>query len=128
MKRPVRPLHPVSRRRPVWTALLGLLLLFGALDFHPAGEFHPLLEPLGGGAYSSEAVHPEQPLHIEPGEAAHRPHCTVCIQRHQLGGLALRPAATLALPAARPLIAAPLDAPTVRGTFRTAGARAPPLA
>lgn len=128
MRRSVRPPHPASRRSPVWTVLLGLLVLFGALDFHTAGEIHPLLEPLGDGAYSSEAVHPEQPLHVERGEAAHRPHCLVCIHRHQLGGVDLRPAAVLALPAARPLVAAPLDAPTVRGTFRTAGARAPPLA
>lgn len=116
------------RRRSVWPALLGLLLLLGAMDFHPVGESHALLDPLGDAEYSSQAVHPEQPLHIEPGEGTHRPHCPVCLQRHQLGGLALRAAAGLALPASRPLAGTRSSALTVRGSHRPFGARAPPAA
>ena len=47
-----------SRRRPIWVALLGLVLLLGSLDFHPAGEPHGLMEPPGSAEYSPEAVHP----------------------------------------------------------------------
>lgn len=120
--------RPASRHRSVWTALLGLLLLLGALDFHPAGESHPLLDAHGDGAWSAQAVHPEQPLHVEPGEAAHRPHCPVCLQRHQLGGLHLRAATGLVLPAARPLVPTLPSALTPRGSHRPFGARAPPAA
>lgn len=119
---------PASRRRSVWAALLGLLLLLGTLDFHPAGESHPLLDAHGDGAWSSQAVHPEQPLHIEPGEAVHRPHCPVCLQRHQLRGLHLQAATGLVLPAARPLVPTLSSALTASGSHRPFGARAPPLA
>lgn len=125
---PRTTLRPAARGRSVWPALLGLLLLLGALDFHPMGESHALLDPLGDAEYSSQAVHPEQPLHIEPGEGTHRPHCPVCLQRHQLGGLHLQTASGLALPAARPLAGTRSSALTVRGSHRPFGARAPPAA
>lgn len=128
MRRPAHLPRTASRRRPVWTALLGLLLLLGAMDFHPAGESHALLDVHGDAAWSSQAVHPEQPLHIETGEAAHRPHCPVCLQRHQLGGLDLQASTGLALPASRPLAATLSSALTARGSHRPFGARAPPAA
>lgn len=127
MRRPAR-LPRTTSRRPVWTALLGLFLLIGAMDFHPVGESHALLESHGATAWSSRAVHPEQPLHVEPGEAAHRPHCPVCLQRHQLGGLHLQVSTGLALPASRPLAATLSSALTARGSHRPFGARAPPAA
>src|SRR4028119_345125 len=127
MRRPVH-LPRTASRRPVWPALLGLLLLLGAMDFHPAGESHALLDSHRDAAYSSRAVHPEQPLHIERGEAAHRPHCPVCLQRHQLGGLALQVSTGLALPASRPLAATLPSALTPTGPHRPFGARAPPAA
>lgn len=116
-----------GRRRPVWVALLGLVLLLGTMDFHPTGEPHGLMEPLGGAEYSPEAVHPGQPTHFEPGTVVTRSHCPECIQRLQLGGLHLPVATRMALPTPRLVLPSAADIPTVQGTFRPSGARAPPL-
>jgi len=116
-----------GRRRPIWVALLGLLLLLGTMDFHPAGEPHGLMEPLGSTEYSPEALHPGEPAHFEPGTVVTRSHCPECIQRLQLGGLHLPVATPLALPTPRTLHAAAFDVPPLRGSLRPSGARAPPL-
>jgi hypothetical protein len=121
-------LHPRTGRRPSpWGALLGLLLLLGALDFHPAGELHSLLERSGSSEYSPEAVHPGQPIHLEPGAVVSRPHCPVCLQRLQLGGLHLASAAEPVPPATRERLAATGAPRCPRGTFSPFGARGPPL-
>lgn len=120
--------RPRAGRRPSpWSALLGLLLLLGALDFHPAGEHHSLLEPLGSAEYSPEAAHPRQPVHLEPGSVVSRPFCPVCLQRAQLGGLHLAAAAGLLPPAPRERLSVAADPVRARGVFSPAGARGPPL-
>lgn len=116
-----------GRRRPFWVALLGLVLLLGSMDFHPTGEPHGLVEPLGSAEYSPEAVHPGQPAHFEPGTVVTRSHCPECIQRLQLGGLHLPVAATLAIPAPSTLRMAAAGTSSLRGTSRSSGARGPPL-
>ena len=116
-----------SRRPSSWGALLALLLLLGALDFHPTGELHSLLEPRGASEYSPEAAHPGQPVHLEPGAVVEQPHCPVCLHRLQLGGLHLAAATGLVPPAAQDLLPAAGDPALVRGTFSPSGARAPPL-
>ncbi len=120
--------RPRTGRRPsLWGVLLGLLLLLGALDFHPAGELHSLLEPLGPSEYSPEAAHPGQPIHLEPGAVVSQPHCPVCLHRLQLGGIHLAAAAELLPPATRDRLSATSDPGCARGTFSPSGARAPPL-
>jgi hypothetical protein len=119
----LRPFH----RRPLWVALMGLVLLLGALDFHPAGERHSLLELPGTSGYSPEAVHSEQPIHLESGKVVEPPHCPICLQRLQLGGLHLAATAELAPPAAQDLPLAAVDRAPAGGTLRSSGARAPPL-
>jgi hypothetical protein len=124
---PLGLLPHTGRRRPFWVALLGLVLLLGTMDFHPSGELHSFLEPLGSSEYSPEAAHPGQPLHLEPGAVVARPHCPVCIQRLQLGGLHLPVATRLELPAPRVLWLAAADVPSLSCTSRSSGARGPPL-
>lgn len=116
-----------DRRHPLWVALLALVVLLGSLDLHLEGEPHPLYAPAGGSEYSPEAAHPTQPIHFEPGSVVSRPHCPVCIQRLQLGGLHLPVTAELAPPAPRSLLAAAPALPPLRGSLRPSGARAPPL-
>jgi hypothetical protein len=126
MTRPA--LRPRTGRRPsLWGALLGLLLLLGTMEFHPAGERHSLGEPLGVSEYSPEAAHPGQPVHLEPGTVVSRPHCQACFHRLQLGGLHLAPASELVPPAGRDLLPAPGDLAFARGIYSPSGARAPPL-
>jgi hypothetical protein len=121
-------LHPrTGRRSSLWGALLGLFLLLGALDFHPTGELHSLLEPRGASEYSPEATHPGQPIHLEPGAVVEQPHCPVCLHRLQLGGLHLTAAAELVPPDTRDLLPAAGDPAFAHGTFSPSGARAPPL-
>jgi hypothetical protein len=120
--------RPRTGRRPSpWGALLGLFLLLGALDFHPAGDPHSLLDPRGASEYSPEAAHPEQPVHLEPGTVVSRPHCPVCLHRLQLGGLHLAAAADLLPPAPRERLSTTGGPRCARGTFSPSGARAPPL-
>ncbi len=111
-----------------WGALLGLFLLLAAVpDFHPAGERHGLLEPLGGAEYSPEATHPEEPLHLEPGAVVSQPHCPVCLHRLQLGGLHLTAAAGLVPPPSREHLAEVVAPSRARGIYSPSGARAPPF-
>jgi hypothetical protein len=126
MSRPALFPRPLNRR-PLWVALLGLVVLLGVLDFHPAGERHSLLELPGTSGYSPEAAHSEQPIHLEPGKVVQRPHCPICLQRLQLSGL--HPAATveLAPPAVQDLRLEAADRAPAGGTLCSSGARAPPL-
>lgn len=114
-------------RRPAWVALLGLVLLLGALDFHPAGESHSLVRSAGASEYSPEAAHPGQPIHLEAGKVVAHPHCPICLQRLQLGGLHLAAAAELAPPAARDLLPASADRTPAGRALLSSGARAPPF-
>lgn len=121
------PCPPARRRPSFWGALLALLLVLGALDLHPAGELHSLLEPHGASEYSPEASHPGEPLHLEPGAVVSQPHCPACLHRLQLGGLHLTAATRLVPSATQDLLPAAGDPALARGTFSPSGARAPPL-
>lgn len=117
------PFPHIGHRPSPWRALLGLLLLLGALDVHPAGELHSLLGPPS--EYSPEAAHPGQPVHLEPGTVVSQPHCPICLERLQLGGLHLAAAAGLVPPASWQRLSATVDPGCFRGIFSPSGARGP---
>ncbi|HBL29883.1 MAG TPA: hypothetical protein DD490_23850 [Acidobacteria bacterium] len=118
---------PATRQRSLWSAVLALVLLSGAMDIHPVGERHSLLEPAGGSEYSPQAVHAGQPLHLEPGFAIARPHCPICLQRLQLGGLHLDAAPGLAPPGAGRRVAPAGEAPPAEAFLSASSARGPPF-
>ncbi|HSS48862.1 MAG TPA: hypothetical protein VLX28_07945 [Thermoanaerobaculia bacterium] len=101
----------LTRRTP-WVLALTVVLLLGALDFHPAGDLHDVL---GGstddGAYSKSAKHPNAPAHFEQFEAGQRPVCPICLHQLRTGGVHLPMAAHLHAPSLtgfRGLISTPL--------------------
>lgn len=106
--------------------LLGLVLLLGAIDVHPAERVHEL-PGIGETLYFPGAAHPGQPIHIEEADPVQRPHCAACLLRLETRGACLQPAA-LVLPADLTfrlwLAPTPSAAP---GSRRPSGARAPPL-
>jgi hypothetical protein len=114
--------------RPFWAALVACAVFLGAVDYHPAGQGHSFgeLPEAAGSSFSHAAVHPGQPLHLEPSEVVTRPHCPVCLHRMQTSGGHHLAAIAMALPAlASALPAGPLFAS--RDASRLArAARAPP--
>jgi hypothetical protein len=87
--------------RPFWVALVACAVLLGAVDYHPAGEGHSFAElpEAAGSSFSHAALHPGQPVHLEPSEVVTRPHCPVCLHRLQTSGGHLLAAIAMALPA-----------------------------
>lgn len=122
----VRAFPSERPRRPWWAAFLAAFLLLGTFDFHPAGEDHALLEALGEVRYSPEAVHPDQPLHLEQATVAERPHCPVCLHRLHGQGAHLSGTAAVAPPALRSLFRSDPDLSAAQASRSPSGARAPP--
>lgn len=106
--------------------LLALLVLFGAVDLHPAGEEHGLVPFAGDEAYVPEAAHPDQPLHLEQASAAERPHCPACLHNLQTRGAHLHAAAAVAPPAPGRAPAAEMRWVPAGSSRCPSGARAPP--
>jgi hypothetical protein len=106
--------------------LLVALVLLSALDLHLDGKEHGVFPPGGDGIYVPEAVHPDQPLHLEQAHPEHRPVCTACLHHLQIRGARLRAVATLVPPAS--CLAPAVEARWVpSGSSRCpSGARAPP--
>lgn len=113
--------------RRVWTGLLALVLLLGAIDLHPSGETFDSLAHLQGELYSSTARHPNQPAHFEESCDAQRPACPVCLHQLRTGGAHLLATVGLETPSLQifGVSAAPLLAGGAR--LGPSGARAPPL-
>ncbi|HEX4965667.1 MAG TPA: hypothetical protein VF173_32955 [Thermoanaerobaculia bacterium] len=98
-------------RRIPWAAILAAVVLLGALDLHPAGEWHDPLESGAQGLFSKCAQHPDAPRHIEQFEAGQRPDCPYCLHHLRTGGAHLPIAAVLGPPSLagfRGLISSPL--------------------
>lgn len=106
--------------------LLALLVLFGAVDLHPAGEEHGLVPFAGDESYVPEAAHPDQPIHLEQASAAERPHCPACLHHLQTRGALLRTAAAVAPPLPRLALAAEMRWVPAGSSRCPSGARAPP--
>jgi hypothetical protein len=122
----MRP-FPGRRLRPFGVSLLAVLLLLGALDFHPADEAHGGWGPGGGQVYFPTAAHPDLPLHWEQAHPAERPHCDACLHRLQSQGLHPQAPVSIAPPSSRD-VARPASGPAaLRVSLRPSGARAPPL-
>lgn len=107
--------------------MLAALVLLSALDLHLDGEEHGVFPSHGAEVYVPEAVHPDQPIHLEQGHPAKRPACAACLHQLQTRGAQLRAVATLVPPA-------PCLAPAVEARWLPAGsshcpsgARAPPF-
>jgi hypothetical protein len=82
-------------------ALVACAVFLGGVDYHPAGEGHFFGETpdAAGSSFSHAAVHPGQPVHLEPSEVVTRPHCPVCLHRLQTSGGHHLAAISVALPA-----------------------------
>jgi hypothetical protein len=89
-------------RRTLWVLALTVVVLLGALDLHPAGELHDVLDAAGDGSFSRSAKHPNAPAHFEQYEAGQRPVCPFCLHQLRTGG-------------AHPAMAARLQAPALAG-------------
>jgi hypothetical protein len=85
-------------RRAPWALVLAIVLLLGALDLHPAGESHDVLDAGRGGDYSPSAKHPNAPIHFEQAQPAQRPVCPVCLHHLRTGGAHFAVALSLASP------------------------------
>lgn len=109
-----------------WAILLAALVLFSGLDLHLDGKGHGLLPSGGDDVHVFEALHPDQPPHMEAAHPAKRPLCPACLHNLQTRGSHLRAAAVLAPPAA--CLAPAREARWVpAGSSRCpSGARAPP--
>ena len=98
-------------KRP-WVLALTVVLLLSALDRHPAGELHDVLDAAADeGSYSQSAKHPNAPAHFEPFEAGKRPVCPICLHQLRTGGAHLPAAAHLHVPSLagfRGLLSTPL--------------------
>jgi hypothetical protein len=117
----------LTRRTP-WVLALTVVLLLGALDFHPVGEQHDVLGAAGEGSYSQSAKHPNAPVHFEQFEAGQRPVCPFCLHQLRTGGAHLPMAAHLQAPSLagiRGLISTPL---LRERCAAPRGARGPPIA
>lgn len=88
----------MQTKRTPWVLLLAVVVLFGALDLHRAGETHELLGGSGDGAFSRSAKHPNAPAHFEQFEAGQRPVCPICLHQLRTGGAHLPVAAHLQAP------------------------------
>ncbi|HEX6904911.1 MAG TPA: hypothetical protein VF789_34705 [Thermoanaerobaculia bacterium] len=114
-------------RRTPWAVLLIPVLLLGAVDWHPAEDLHGATASGPGEVYFPGAAHPDQPVHFEQADPAHRPLCPVCVHRMQTSGAYLPLSVVLAPPvrqAREAVEAAPLRSSTA---LRSSGARAPPV-
>jgi hypothetical protein len=89
---------PMLTRRTPWLLALAVVLLLSALDFHPAGELHDVLDAAGEGIYSQTARHPNAPAHFEQFEAGQRPVCPFCLHQLRTGGAHFQLAARLHAP------------------------------
>ncbi len=117
------------RRRAPWVLALTVVLLLSALDRHPAGELHDVLDAAADeGTYSLSAKHPNAPAHFEQFEAGQRPVCPLCLHHLRTGGAHLPVAAHLHAPSLagfRGLISTPL---LRERCAAPRGARGPPSA
>jgi hypothetical protein len=116
--------------RTFWAAFLVLAVSLAAVDYHPAGEAHSFGEAANpaGSSFSPTAVHPGQPVHLEPSEVVKRPGCQICLHRLQTaGGHLAKVAACRASSVSRTLFSGvALAASEVSRSSREA--RAPPVA
>ncbi|MBW8875626.1 MAG: hypothetical protein JF614_11745 [Acidobacteria bacterium] len=100
----------LTRRTP-WVFVLAVVVLVGALDLHPAGEWHNLLDTAEDGHYSHCAQGPNAPRHLEQFQAGQRPLCPYCLHQLRTGGAHLAAVALLATPSMagfRGLVSTPL--------------------
>jgi hypothetical protein len=110
------------------TPLLLALVFLSSLDFHPPGDAHDAVAGSARQVYYPGASHPRAQHHAEPGQAAQRELCPVCLNRLQTSGAHHAPA--VQLPAADPgdRVAALLATVPLARTRRPRGGRAPPFA